>query len=99
MHFEHIEARSASAGVECHKLDSKDCKLVPKEEAARLTAACPWFTFAVKGVERDGKPFDVLKRVRAPFVETAEGILRVQAAICYGARLNSVLLVKTEQPE
>jgi hypothetical protein len=99
MHFEYLEARCETARVAVSKLDPSKIRICSKEESARLNAACPFFTFAVCGVERDGRPFNSLKRVRAPYVETAEGILRVQAAICYGARIDMLLLIRTEQPE
>ena len=74
--------------IEFEPLTPGSFRILPKEEADELTRACPFWRVRMVGIERDGSPFDCVKRVRAPFIETAMGMLQVTATICHGCRVD-----------
>ena len=83
-------------GISATRLEPRDFRVCSPEESRRLTDACPTFRVRLTGVERDGTPFDVVKTVRAPYQETAIGMLTVQAIMCYGCRVDSAAALETE---
>lgn len=89
-----IKANLERRGIKAQPLEASEMRVCSPEESKALSESCPTFRIRVTGIERDGSPFDCIKTVRAPYAETAKGMLEVQAMICHGCRVDSCEVVE-----
>jgi len=94
-----IKEQLTRRGIQVERILPESIKLCSLEESKRLTESCPIFYVRMTGIERDGTPFDTIKKIRAPYKETAINILTVKATINYGCRVDSAEIIRQEGKE
>lgn len=94
-----LKEKLARRKIKAEKIAKESIKIMSPEESKKLTESCPIFHVRMTGIERDGTPFDVIKKIQVPYKETAINMLTVKAMISYGCRVDSAEIVKQEGEE